>query len=114
MAGEYLRLKAETEGGELVVEPSEDALHEMIIGLSSPDNTFVIVEPDDDDPVWFASVSRLEDGTYEVEYRDAVRERHHLGVEREPDRIARDVTCWTAETARAHRALGRNQSSADF
>ncbi|WP_203872051.1 transposase [Planomonospora parontospora] len=38
----------------------------------------------------------------------------HLGVERDPDRIARDVTYWTAETARVHRALGRNQSSADF
>jgi hypothetical protein len=47
------------------VEPSE-----MIIELALPDNTFVIVEPDEDDPTWFASVSRLDDGTYEVEYRD--------------------------------------------
>jgi hypothetical protein len=114
MAGGSIRLKAETESGELVAEPSEDALHEMIIGLSAPDNTFVIVEPDDDDPAWFASVSLLDSGTYEVEYRDAVRGRHHLGTATDPSRIANDVTCWTAETARAHRAFGRSQSSADF
>ncbi|WP_433378008.1 hypothetical protein [Streptosporangium sp. CA-115845] len=114
MRSDDIRLKAETEGGELIVEPSEDALHEMILELSAPDNTFVIVEPDEDDPVWFASVSRLDNGTYEVEYRDAVRSRHHLNVETDPSRIANDVTCWSAATARAHRALNQNQPSTDF
>ncbi|GII33464.1 hypothetical protein [Planotetraspora mira] len=114
MRHDYIPLKAETEGGELIVEPSEDALYEMIIELTAPDNTFVIVEPDEDDPAWFASASLLDDGTYEVEYRDTVRRRHELSVGSDPDRIARDAAVWVANTARAHRALSGHQSSADF
>ncbi|GAA4586808.1 hypothetical protein GCM10023194_34040 [Planotetraspora phitsanulokensis] len=114
MRHDYIPLKAETEGGELIVEPSEDALYEMITELTTPDNTFVIVEPDEDDPAWFASVSLLDDGTYEVEYRDTVRRRHQLSIGTDPDRIARDAVIWVADTARAHRALSGHQSLADF
>ncbi|MEO3888895.1 hypothetical protein [Nonomuraea sp. B5E05] len=109
----YIRLKAENEGGELIVEPSEDALYDVIIKLTLPDNTFVIVEPDEDDPTWFASVARLDDGTYEVEYRDPLRRYHRLDTATDPSRIARDVTIWTAQASRAHAALTRD-SSPDF
>ncbi|MDX3111093.1 hypothetical protein [Nonomuraea angiospora] len=110
---EYIRLKAESEGGELIVEPSEDALYEMIIELALPDNTFVIVEPDEDDPTWFASVACLDDGTYEVEYRDPLRRYHRLDTATDPSRIASDVTIWTAQASRAHAVLTRD-SSPDF
>ncbi|WP_431934581.1 hypothetical protein [Nonomuraea jabiensis] len=110
---EYIRLKAENEGGELILEPSEDALYEMIIELTLPNNTFVIVEPDEDDPTWFASVARLDDGTYEVEYRDPLRRYHRLDIATDPSRIASDVTVWTAQASRAHAALSRD-SSPDF
>jgi hypothetical protein len=110
---EYIRLKAENESGELIVEPSEDALYEMIIDLTLPDNTFVIVEPDEDDPTWFASVARLDDGIYEVEYRDPLRRYHRLDTATDPSHIASDVTIWTAQASRAHAALTRD-SSPDF
>ncbi|MFI6734688.1 hypothetical protein ACIBI9_17305 [Nonomuraea sp. NPDC050451] len=111
MRREHIRLKAESEGGELIVEPSEDALYEMIIELALPDNTFVIVEPDEGDPIWFASVACLENGTYEVEYRDPLRRYHRLETATDPSRIASDVTMWTAQASRAHAALSRDSSS---
>ncbi|MEV4567766.1 hypothetical protein AB0K12_28695 [Nonomuraea sp. NPDC049419] len=102
-----IRLKAATEGDELIVVPSGDALHEMIIALAPPDNSFVIVEPDEDDPTRFASVARLDDGTFGVEYRDPLRRYHRLDIATAPDRIASDVTIWTASAARAHETFGR-------
>ncbi|MEV1179440.1 hypothetical protein [Nonomuraea sp. NPDC049784] len=113
MGREHIRLKAESEGGELIMEPSEDALYEMINELAHPANTFVIVEPDEDDPAWFASVACLDDGTYEVEYRDPLRRYHRLDTATDPRRIATDVTIWTAQASRAHAALSRD-SSPDF
>lgn len=109
MGQDYIALKAETENGELISEPSEDAIFGLIVELAGPDNTFVIIEPDEDDPAWFASVSLLDDGRYEVEFRDPPHRRHQLSTDANPDKIANAVTHWTTETARAHARLRNSQ-----
>ncbi|MGW1532527.1 hypothetical protein [Streptomyces aureus] len=43
---------ADSESGDRIDDPSEDALFMMISDLN--DNTFVVVQPDAEDPVWFA------------------------------------------------------------
>lgn len=53
---------ADSENGDRIDDPSEDALFMMISDLSDLDNTFVVVQPDEDDPVWFASVAVLDEG----------------------------------------------------
>ncbi|NUR84039.1 MAG: hypothetical protein HOY71_08125 [Nonomuraea sp.] len=103
-------LKAETENGEFIPEPSEDAIYELITELTAPDNTFVIIEPDQDDPLWFASVALLDDGGYEVEYRDPLHRRHEVSTQTDQGRIATELTLWIANTARAHRAHDRLQT----
>ena|SRR5215204_2391784 len=87
---------ADTENGEHVEDPSEDALFELIDELALPANTFVTITPADDDPSWYASVSLLEDGTYEVEHRDASRREHELTIETDLGHIAKELTIWLA------------------
>ena len=41
----------------------------------------MVIEPDDESMDWFASVSLLENGTYEMEWRDMSRRDHELTVE---------------------------------
>jgi hypothetical protein len=94
MTAEYYY--AETENGDRIDDPSEDALLMLIDELNHGDNTFVTVDPADDDPAWFAVVSLLEDGTYEVNRRDARYRIHDLTVETDPDDIAQDLTIWLA------------------
>lgn len=48
---------ADSEKGDHVDDPSEDALFMLISDLNDSDNTFVVIQPDQDDPVWFASVA---------------------------------------------------------
>ncbi|WP_199487242.1 hypothetical protein [Actinomadura spongiicola] len=109
MGQDYFPLMAETENGEFIGEPSEDAVFGLIVELAGPDNTFVIIEPDEDDPAWFASVSLLDDGRYEVELRDPTHHRHKLSTDTSPDKIANAVTHWITETARAHARLRKSQ-----
>jgi hypothetical protein len=45
----------------------------LITDLDHTDNTFVTINPADLDATWYASVSLLDNGTYEVEYRDPRR-----------------------------------------
>ncbi|WP_346227402.1 hypothetical protein [Microbispora maris] len=52
----------------------------MIEDFTHPDNTYVIIEPDEEDSTWFASVALLEDGRYEVEYRDTLHREHRVTV----------------------------------
>jgi hypothetical protein len=51
---------ADSETSDRVDDPSEDALFMMISDLNDSDNTFVVIQPDEDDPVWFASVAVLD------------------------------------------------------
>lgn len=49
----------------------EDVLFRMIRDLNATDNALVVIQPDaEDPPAWFASVAMLEEGGFEVEYRD--------------------------------------------
>ncbi|MFB6527229.1 hypothetical protein [Streptomyces sp. NPDC056399] len=62
----------------------------------SPDNTFVVVQPDEDDPVWFTSVAVLDEGGYEIVRRDTTRNEHEVTTLTSIDDIARDLTSWMA------------------
>ncbi|MFJ4866941.1 hypothetical protein [Streptomyces sp. NPDC088748] len=94
MGAAYYR--AESESGDHIEDPSEDALFMLIDNLNDSGNTFVVVQPDEDDPVWFTSVAVLDEGGYEVVRRDNTRREHDVVSETSIDRIARDLTIWMA------------------
>ncbi|MFC8829642.1 hypothetical protein ACFT9I_30385 [Streptomyces sp. NPDC057137] len=94
MGAEYYR--AESESGDHIEDPSEDALFMLIDDLNDTDNTFVVVQPDEDDPAWFTSVAVLDEGGYEVVRRDTTRREHDVATETSIDQIARDLTIWMA------------------
>ncbi|MFI2368352.1 hypothetical protein [Streptomyces sp. NPDC018833] len=97
MAAEYYC--ADSENGDHVDDPSEDALLMLIGDLNGTDNTFVVVQPDEDDPAWFASVAVLDEGGYEIVRRDTTRREHDVAIETSTDRIAGDLTKWLAARA---------------
>ncbi|MGJ5760113.1 hypothetical protein [Streptomyces galbus] len=86
---------ADSENGDRIDDPSEDALFMMISDLNDSDNTFLVVQPDDD-PVWFASVAVLDEGGYEIVQRDTVRNEHEVTTATSINDIARDLTIWLA------------------
>ncbi|MFD0061143.1 hypothetical protein [Streptomyces sp. NPDC056690] len=94
MGATYYR--AESESGDHGEDPSEDALFMLIDDLNDSDNTFVVIQPDEDAPAWFTSVAVLDEGGYEVVRRDSIRGDHEVGTEAGIDRIARDLTIWMA------------------
>jgi hypothetical protein len=94
MGAAYYR--AESESGDHIDDPSADALFMLIDDLNDSDNTFVVIQPDEDGPVWFTSVAVLEEGGYEVVRRDNTRREHDVVSETSIDRIARDLTIWMA------------------
>ncbi|MEV3951298.1 hypothetical protein AB0K57_27215 [Streptomyces halstedii] len=94
MGAAYYR--AESENGDHIEDPSEDALFTLIDDLNTSDNTFVVIQPDEDDPAWFTSVAVLDEGGYEVVRRDTTRREHDVVTETSIDRIARDLTIWMA------------------
>ncbi len=87
---------ADSENGDRIDDPSEDALFMMISDLNDSDNTFVVVQPDEDDSVWFASVAVLEEGGYEFVRRDTTRNEHEVTTATSINDIAHDLTIWTA------------------
>ncbi|WP_329425335.1 hypothetical protein [Streptomyces sp. NBC_01268] len=87
---------ADSENGDRIDDPSEDALFMMISDLNNSDNTFVVVQPDEDDPVWFASVAVLDEGGYEIVRRDTSRDEHEVTTATSISNIARDLTIWMA------------------
>jgi hypothetical protein len=87
---------ADSENGDRIEDPSEDALFMMISDLNDSDNTFVVVQPDEDDPVWFASVAVLDEGGYEVVRRDTTRNEHEVTTSTSINDIAHDLTIWMA------------------
>jgi hypothetical protein len=90
------RVHADTEHGEHTADPSEDDLARLITGLNHAGNTFVTLTPDDDSSSWYASISLLDDGSYEVERADAdQRTREHITAT-DIDRIAKDLSNWLA------------------
>ena len=57
-------------------------------------------QPDVEDAGWFASVSLLDEGGYEVELRDTRNREHEMTVQHDTGRIAKDVTVWLASRNR--------------
>ncbi|MER6257949.1 hypothetical protein ABT224_42195 [Streptomyces sp. NPDC001584] len=94
MGAAYYR--AESESGDHIEDPSEDALFMLIGDLNDSDNTFVVIQPDEDDPVWFTSVAVLGEGGYEVVRRDTTRNEHEITTSTSINDIARDLTVWMA------------------
>jgi hypothetical protein len=88
------RIHAETEGGERIEEPSEDAIFEMMGSLDLSANTFITIESSDESRGWYVSIAKREEGGYEVEYRDARTHEHKLAVQESAGRIAREATIW--------------------
>jgi hypothetical protein len=87
---------ADSENGDRIDDPSEDALFMMISDLNDSDNTFVVVQPDEDDPAWFASVAVLDEDGYEIVRRDTTRNEHEVTTATSINDIARDLTTWMA------------------
>ncbi|MFJ6835516.1 hypothetical protein [Streptomyces sp. NPDC091209] len=87
---------ADSENGDRIDDPSEDALFMMISDLNDSDNTFVVVQPDEDEPVWFTSVAVLDNGGYEIVRRDTTRAEHEVTTSTSVNDIARDLTIWMA------------------
>ncbi|SFL69136.1 hypothetical protein SAMN05192584_12458 [Streptomyces pini] len=73
---------AGSENGNRLDDPSEDALFMLTSDLNGSDNTFVVVQPDEDDPVWFASAAAPDKGCYEILHRDTSRNEHEVSPRR--------------------------------
>jgi hypothetical protein len=87
---------ADTENGDHLDDPSQDALSMMIEDLDQADNTFLTITPADPGAAWYASASRLRNNTYEVEYHDPRSGDHELTTQTERSKIAKDLTQWLA------------------
>jgi len=87
---------ADTENGDHIDDPSEDALFILLEDLDQAGNTFITITPADDDPAWYASITLLTAGTYEVERADPDRGEQHRDTATDPSNIARDLTIWLA------------------
>jgi hypothetical protein len=87
---------ADTEKGDHIDDPSEDSLFMLLEDLNEAGNTFITITPASDDPAWYASVTLLPGGTYEVERADPARREQHRDTATDPNDIARDLTTWLA------------------
>jgi hypothetical protein len=87
---------ADTENGDHIDDPSEDALFVLLSDLNQAGNTFITITPADDDPAWYASVTLLPADTYDVERADPARGEQHRDTATDPSDIARDLTIWLA------------------
>ena len=103
---------ADTENGDHIDDPSEDALFMLLEDLNQAGNTFITITPASDDPAWYASVTLLPTGAYEVERGDPARSENHRDTATSPDNIARDLTVWLA--ARDYPGRPARKSSTDF
>lgn len=81
-------MRTVAEHGEVIIEPSEDAIFGLLVEVAHPDNTFLIVDPAEDASEWFALVALAAGGGYEVEYRDVLHRYHRLSTETDPGAIA--------------------------
>lgn len=103
---------ADTENGDHIDDPSEDGLFMLLEDLDPAGNTFITITPAGDDPTWYASVTLLADGTYDVERADPSRGEQHRGTDTSPDDIARSLTTWLAARDYPRRPAGK--SNTDF
>ncbi|MGW5973876.1 hypothetical protein [Streptomyces sp. NPDC055186] len=87
---------ADSENGDRIDDPSKEALFMMISDLNDSDNTFVVIQPDEDDLAWFASLAVLGEGGYEVVRRDTTRNEPEVTTSTSINDIAHDLTLWMA------------------
>lgn len=87
---------ADSENGHHIDDPSEDALFDLIGELDDADNTFIVIQPDADDPAWFASVAVCDEGGYEIVLRDSTRREHKVTTDTDIGAIANDLIVWLA------------------
>jgi hypothetical protein len=104
--------RADSENGDHVDDPSEDALFMLIDDLNDSDNTFVVIQPDQDDPTWYVSVAIHDGGGYELVRRDVNRQEHDVIVESGISRIANDLIVWLS--ARNFPEQPARQEPSDF
>jgi hypothetical protein len=81
------------------MDPSEDALYMRISDLELPDNSFLTIEPARQEGGWYAVVSLLESGSYEVEYRDHRRNEHRVEQELDLADLSKDLIIWLRNAA---------------
>ncbi|MEU7903421.1 hypothetical protein [Actinoplanes sp. NPDC049118] len=93
MAADYYY--ADTENGDHLDDPSEDALFMLLDDLEPDGNTFLTVRPADG-AGWSVSVSLLDDGGFRVERGDPARGEHAVYTTDDLSRIAGDLTIWMA------------------
>ncbi|WP_083473123.1 hypothetical protein [Frankia sp. R43] len=85
---------ADSENGDHVDDPSARVLTRLIASLDLAGNTFVVIQPDTDDPPWFTSAVLLDSLTYEVERHDHRTGEHNKTHTTNPAAIAGDLTAW--------------------
>ncbi|MEY9211580.1 hypothetical protein NI17_009730 [Thermobifida halotolerans] len=87
---------AENETGDRIDDPSEDALFMMIKELDGDENTFVVVQPEEEKPEWYVSIATSDESGYEIVRYDSKTSEHVVTVDNSVDRISVDITVWTA------------------
>jgi hypothetical protein len=95
-----------SENGDVLDDPSEDALFIGVARLKAPSNSFLTIEPANSNFEWHVVIALQEGGGFEVEYRDPARSEHSICSEVDRSKLCRDVTIWLRETASAARGAG--------
>jgi hypothetical protein len=88
----YYSVKSEV--GDVVWDPSEDALYMRISDLALPNNSFLTIEPPGKSGAWYVIVSLLEGDGYEIEYRDVRRHEHRVEQLRDLSTLCHDLIIW--------------------
>jgi hypothetical protein len=88
-------LRATSESGDVVDDPSEDALLMMFQDLEAGQGTFLIVESlRDSSGQTFVQAARGDDGTYVVEYRQGSADQHFQTTAADFSEAHTLVTMW--------------------
>ncbi|CAM5739858.1 hypothetical protein SHIRM173S_00934 [Streptomyces hirsutus] len=80
----------------VVVRLPQMLLHRRCAGRALAGNTFVVVQPDEDDHMRFASVAVPVEGGYGIVRRDGTRGEHKVTTSTGVNDIARDLGIWRA------------------
>ena len=96
-------LRATSESGDVVDDPSEDALFKMFQDLEAGLGTFLIVESvADASGQTFVQAARNDDGTYVVEYRQGSADQHFQASAPDFSEAHALVTMWAFGIAGLH------------
>ncbi|MGW0070930.1 hypothetical protein ACWDUI_26110 [Streptosporangium sandarakinum] len=102
--------RADSENGDHIDDPAEEALFVLTGDLNTTGNTFVVIQPGEDDPSWSASAAVADDGGHEVVRRDTRRHGHEVMTSHDRGEIAQDPTIWMA----ARTCPGRPASTSTY